>query len=72
MNRSVGTGGFDTVLSCNVFEHRENEGLAFSHARDLLRPVGNLVLVLPVHPALFGPTDRLVGHARRYDLLAVR
>jgi SAM-dependent methyltransferase len=62
----LGPGSFDTVLSCNVFEHIEADALAFRHAADLLRPGGHLVLVLPAHPWLYGCMDRLAGHCRRY------
>lgn len=68
----LGRGSFDTVLSCNVFEHIEDDRAAFVHARELLRPGGRLVLVLPAHGALFGPMDRLAGHFRRYDRTTVR
>jgi SAM-dependent methyltransferase len=62
----LGEKNFDTVLSCNVFEHIANDGLAFLHAARLLKPGGSLVLLLPAHPMLFGSLDRLAGHFRRY------
>ena len=61
-----GAQSFDTVLSCNVFEHIENDGAAFANSAALLKPGGRLVLLLPAHPALFGSMDRLAGHHRRY------
>ena len=61
-----GLASFDTVLSCNVFEHILNDTVAFAHAAELLRPAGHLVLLLPAHPWLFGSMDRLAGHFRRY------
>jgi SAM-dependent methyltransferase len=63
----LGTESFDTVLSCNVFEHIPRDDLAFERAAQLLRPGGRLVLVLPAHQALFGSMDRLAGHFRRYE-----
>jgi SAM-dependent methyltransferase len=63
----LGPESFDTVLSCNVFEHIERDDLAFAHAAALLRPGGSLVLLLPAHQALYGSMDRLAGHHRRYD-----
>jgi SAM-dependent methyltransferase len=63
----LGEQTFDTVLSCNVFEHIERDDLAFSHAAKLLRPGGSIVLVLPAHRALYGSMDELAGHHRRYD-----
>ncbi len=63
----LGRETFDTVLSCNVFEHIEEDEKAFEHAFHLLRDGGRLVLVLPAHQALWGDMDRLAGHFRRYD-----
>lgn len=62
----LGAQIFDTVLSCNVFEHIENDDLAFAHSATLLKPGGRLVLLLPAHKWLFGSMDRLAGHYRRY------
>lgn len=64
---ALGRGSFDTVLSCNVFEHIADDAAAFENARDLLKPGGLLVLVLPAHRLLFGGMDRMAGHHRRYD-----
>jgi len=61
-----GPASFDTVLSCNVFEHIPEDDLAFTHAATLLRPGGRLVLLLPAHRWLFGSMDRRAGHFRRY------
>lgn len=63
----LGKESFDTVLSCNVFEHIKNDKNAFDHATQLLKPNGRLILVLPAHQQLFGNMDRLAGHFRRYN-----
>ncbi len=68
----LGKASFDTVLSCNVFEHIPDDAAAFQKAHELLRPGGAIVLVLPAHQALFGDMDRLAGHFRRYDKDLVR
>ena len=47
-------------------EHIAEDGLALKNIRDCLRPGGCLLLVVPAHPALFGPMDALAGHWRRY------
>jgi SAM-dependent methyltransferase len=62
-----GPESFDTVLSCNVFEHILHDELAFLHAAQLLKPGGRLVLLLPAHTQLYGAMDRLAGHHRRYS-----
>lgn len=64
--RRLGPASFDTVLSCNVFEHIPQDELAFAHAARLLKPGGHLVLLLPAHPSLYGSMDKLAGHFRRY------
>jgi len=63
---------FDTVLSCNVFEHIERDAAAFANSAELLRPGGALVLLLPAHPMLYGSMDRLAGHYRRYTATDAR
>lgn len=68
----LGPASFDTVLSCNVFEHIGDDERAFRQAAELLRPGGKLVLVLPAHARLYGDMDRLAGHYRRYDRAMVR
>ncbi len=68
----LGRESFDTVLSCNVFEHLEDDRAAFIHARELLRAGGRLILILPAHGALYGAMDRLAGHFRRYDRAMMR
>ena len=34
--------------------------------RDALKPGGNIVLLVPNSPALYGALDRSLGHMRRY------
>jgi len=63
----LGRSSFDTVLSCNVFEHIPRDDLAFRHAAQLLKPGGHLVLLIPAHQRLYGSMDRLAGHFRRYS-----
>lgn len=67
----LGRSSFDTVVSCNVFEHIPDDARAFSNATELLRPGGLLVLVLPAHPWLYGSMDQLAGHFRRYTSVGV-
>lgn len=57
----------DTVFSLNVFEHIEDHITALRSARDILRPRGKLILVVPAHMWLYGTIDVAIGHYRRYD-----
>jgi SAM-dependent methyltransferase len=59
-------GTFDSILCFNVLEHIRDDGEALASFRALLRPGGRLLLLVPAHPALYGETDRTVGHERRY------
>jgi SAM-dependent methyltransferase len=63
----LGRASFDTVLSCNVFEHIAEDECAFRNAAALLKPGGRLVLLLPAHQQLYGSMDHLAGHFRRYS-----
>jgi 2-polyprenyl-3-methyl-5-hydroxy-6-metoxy-1,4-benzoquinol methylase len=57
---------FDSVVCLNVLEHIDDEGAALARVREVLRPDGALVLLVPAHPALFSSLDEAVGHRRRY------
>jgi SAM-dependent methyltransferase len=58
---------FDAVISFNVLEHIADDESALQAARDLLRPGGHLLLLVPAHPLLLGDVDRALGHVRRYS-----
>lgn len=59
--------GFDTILAINVLEHIQDDVTALQRAEMILRPGGNLLLLVPAHPWLYGEYDRLDGHFRRYS-----
>lgn len=65
---SLKSGKFDTVVSLNVFEHIEDDLKAINHARELLVPGGQFVLIVPAHMFLYGTMDSSIGHYRRYDV----
>lgn len=65
--KRFGKESFDTVLSCNVFEHIPDHQQAFRHSAQLLKKGGKLVLLLPAHQALYGNMDKMAGHFRRYN-----
>jgi 2-polyprenyl-3-methyl-5-hydroxy-6-metoxy-1,4-benzoquinol methylase len=58
--------GFDTIVSLNVLEHIRDDVGALRAMREIVHPGGQLVLLVPAHPALYGEYDRLDGHFRRY------
>lgn len=63
---SLTAGSFDFVLCLNVLEHIEDDAAALGAIRTALRPGGDLGLLVPAHPRLFGPLDERYGHHRRY------
>lgn len=63
---SVGEAAFDQVVCLNVLEHLEDDVEALRRISAALRPGGDLLLLVPAHPGLYGPMDRLAGHFRRY------
>jgi SAM-dependent methyltransferase len=63
---------FDTVVSTNVLEHIEDDHGAVATMTQLLEPGGAIILFVPAFPALFGPTDHLLAHARRYTRRALQ
>ena len=56
----------DTILAINVLEHVRDDLGALQTFEELLVPGGTLCLLVPAHPCLYGPYDRLDGHYRRY------
>lgn len=57
----------DTVLSCNVLEHIEDDVSALENMARLLRPGGRVIAFVPALEELYGSLDRIAGHFRRYD-----
>jgi glycosyltransferase involved in cell wall biosynthesis len=57
---------FDTVLCLNVLEYLEDPGSTIDSLRATLKANGQLVVLTPQGPGLFGTLDRSMGHRRRY------
>ena len=58
---------FDTVIALNVVEHIESDECAVKNAKNLLRPGGNLIILVPAGQLLFNRFDEELGHYRRYN-----
>lgn len=58
---------FDSVLCINVLEHVEDDCAALRNMYRALQPGGQIVLLVPAHPGIYGTLDQLVGHFRRYS-----
>jgi SAM-dependent methyltransferase len=59
-------GPFDAIVCFNVLEHIPDDRAVIARFDELLAPGGAVCLIVPAHPALFGPLDESFGHERRY------
>ncbi len=59
-------GYFGYALCQNVLEHIEDDTAALAAVVDALAPGGELAVLVPAHPFLYGRLDRRFGHFRRY------
>lgn len=59
-------GQFDTVVALNVVEHIENDQKALEHCFQMLKPGGQVVILVPAFQALYNEFDKELGHFRRY------
>ena len=58
---------FDSVFSLNVVEHIKDDDLAIKNMVKLLKPGGNLVILVPAYQALYNNFDKTLEHYRRYN-----
>jgi len=63
---------FDTVLCLNVLEYLEEPGRLLEALRAALKPGGNIIILVPQNPKLYGSLDRGLGHKRRFRARDVR
>ena len=59
-------GFFDSIFALNVLEHIENDLLALSNAKKLLKEGGTLVILVPAYQKLYNRFDKELMHFRRY------
>ncbi len=65
-------GQFDTVFALNVVEHIADHQLAIANCKKLLRPGGQLIILVPAFQFLFNSFDRALDHQRRYTKKSLR
>jgi SAM-dependent methyltransferase len=65
-------GAFRYALCQNVLEHIEDDVAALRAVVRTLEPGGELAVLVPAHPFLFGRLDRRFGHFRRYTRRGLR
>ena len=64
--KNIGYDKMDTIVCSNVLEHIEKDEFALSQFFNLLKNNGNLLLLVPNNPSLYGKADKKLGHFRRY------
>ncbi len=57
----------DTITCINVLEHIQDDSLALTHMKKILKKEGKILLIVPAFQKLYGSLDALVGHFRRYN-----
>lgn len=57
---------FETIFALNVVEHIFDDALALKNCRSLLKPGGNLIILVPAYQGLYGSIDAALDHYRRY------
>lgn len=58
---------FDSVFALNLLEHIEDDVAALNNIYGVLKPGGQLVILVPAHKFLFNCIDKAIGHYRRYS-----
>jgi SAM-dependent methyltransferase len=61
-------GTFDLVLATDVIEHVDDDGLALRELRRVLKPGGTALITVPAFPSLWGVSDEIGEHKRRYRI----
>ncbi|ROT33517.1 class I SAM-dependent methyltransferase [Micromonospora sp. HM5-17] len=65
-------GDYSAAVSYNVLEHIEDHVGALRSMRNLVRPGGAIVLIVPAFEFAMGPADIATGHVRRYTKKTLR
>lgn len=60
-------GQFDTIVALNVVEHIEDDRYALANIKQLLKPGGKCVILVPAFDALYNAFDKELFHFRRYN-----
>ena len=62
----------DTIICLNVLEHIAPDEAVLDHFYRLLPPGGHAIILVPQHPWLYTPVDKVLGHERRYTAEELR
>jgi len=58
---------FDSIITCDVLEHVEEEEIFLRKTFNLLMDNGQLILSVPARKKYWSVDDEIVGHFRRYE-----
>jgi ubiquinone/menaquinone biosynthesis C-methylase UbiE len=61
----------DSCVCLNVLEHIEDDREVLRGLASVLAPGGNIILLVPAFPSLYGPIDERLGHYRRYNRASI-
>ena len=61
-------GTFDSIYALNIVEHVKDDKLAIANCKKLLKPGGNLVILVPAYQKLYNLFDEELEHYRRYTM----
>ncbi len=63
---------FDSILYIDVIEHIEDATAELQRAKEMLKPGGFLIVLVPAFAFLYSPFDAQIGHFRRYNRKLLR
>ncbi len=63
---------FDSALCVNVLENVDDPKRVLTALVGCIKPGGNLIVLVPQGPSLFGSVDKGLGHKRRFDASQLR
>lgn len=58
---------FDSVFALNVVEHIKDDDLAIKNMLDMLKPGGEMTILVPAYQSLYNDIDLSLEHFRRYN-----
>jgi SAM-dependent methyltransferase len=70
--QELATFRLDSCVCLNVLEHIADDRAALAGFASVISKGGNIVLIVPAFPALYGPIDRNLQHQRRHTKASMR
>ena len=67
-NNPLAKEKFDLIISLDVIEHIKDDKKVLKELEEMLNEEGIIIITVPAFQFLFGPTDILAHHVRRYNM----